>query len=132
MAGTNLERSMRFLEALSRGAGPDEMAAWFSPDVVQIEYPNLFLPKGARRDLSALQEASRRGRAVMASQEYEVIDALADGDRVALRVRWLGRLGQAVGPLEAGAEMRANFALFMTFRDGLIVEQHNYDCFDPW
>lgn len=132
MSETNLGRARRFLEALNRGAGTDELAAWFAPDVVQIEYPNRFVPGGARRDLAALQEASRRGRAVMASQEYEVLDALEDGDRVALRVRWLGRLAAKAGPLEPGSEMRANFALFMTFRDGLIVEQHNYDCFDPW
>jgi len=129
---TNRERAVRFLEALSKGAAVDELAAWFAPDVVQVEYPNRFVPNGARRDLAALQEASRRGRAVMASQQYEIVDALEDGDRVALRVRWTGRLGAKVGSLEPGDEMRANFALFMTFRDGLIVEQHNYDCFDPW
>jgi hypothetical protein len=26
----------------------------------------------------------------------------------------------------------ARFAIFLTFRDGKIVRQHNYDCFDPW
>jgi ketosteroid isomerase-like protein len=32
----------------------------------------------------------------------------------------------------AGGEMRAYFAVFFEFRDGKIVAQRNYDCFDPW
>ena len=26
----------------------------------------------------------------------------------------------------------ARFAIFLDFRDGRIVRQRNYDCFDPW
>jgi ketosteroid isomerase-like protein len=29
-------------------------------------------------------------------------------------------------------EMRARFAAFIEFRDGRIVRQRNYDCFEPW
>jgi hypothetical protein len=28
--------------------------------------------------------------------------------------------------------LRAHFALFLEFRDGRIVRQRNYDCFEAW
>ena len=37
-----------------------------------------------------------------------------------------------LGTLPAGGEMRARFAVFLQFRDGKIVSQRNYDCFEPW
>ena len=34
--------------------------------------------------------------------------------------------------LAAGSEMRAFVAMFLTFRDGEIVSQRNYDCYLPF
>ena len=45
---------------------------------------------------------------------------------------WVGILAVAVGSLAIGDEMRANFGVFLTFRDGLITRQRNYDCFQPF
>ena len=36
------------------------------------------------------------------------------------------------GTLTAGSEMRCHSAMFLEFRDGRIVAQRNYDCFDAW
>ena len=49
-----------------------------------------------------------------------------------LEVLWVGVLKVPVGSLEAGAEMRAHFAVFLEFRDGLIYRQRNYDGFEPF
>jgi ketosteroid isomerase-like protein len=68
----------------------------------------------------------------MRAQRYEVHTALANGDEVALEVVWVGTLAIAVGSLAAGDEMRANFGVFLTLRDGLITRQRNFDCFDPF
>ncbi len=100
--------------------------------MIQEEFPNRLSPGGARRNLDAILAAARRGREVMASQRYEILHMLADGDRVAVEFRWSGRLAIAVGPLPAGAEMRGRFASFLEFRDGRIVTQRSYDCFEPW
>jgi hypothetical protein len=35
-------------------------------------------------------------------------------------------------PGQSGGEMRARFAIFLELRDGRIVRQGNYDCFDPF
>jgi ketosteroid isomerase-like protein len=57
---------------------------------------------------------------------------VALGDCAAVEVRWAGVLAIPVGPLIAGSEMKASFAIFFRFRDGFVAEQRNYDCFDPW
>jgi ketosteroid isomerase-like protein len=77
-------------------------------------------------------EAAERGRRVLRSQRYEVATALANGDEVALEVRWIGTLTVPVGKLAAGDPMVAHFGVFLTFREGLITRQRNYDCFDPF
>ena len=127
---TNLELTRRYLAAIETGTTDAVIA--FAPDVVQVEYPNQFLPKGAERDLAAITAAGERGRKVMRAQRYEVQRAIAQDDVVALEVLWVGTLAVDVGTLSAGSEMRAHFGVFITFRDGLIVRQHNYDCFEPF
>lgn len=130
----NLERARRYLAAIESDPPGAEAASlsYYAPDVCQIEYPNRFTPNGAERDRRALADAAERGRRVLRSQRYEVRSALANGDEVALEVLWVGTLAVAVGTLAAGDEMRAHFGVFLTFRDGLIVQQRNYDCFEPF
>jgi ketosteroid isomerase-like protein len=132
---SNLELARQYLAAIESASAFDSSAdplRFFAPDVTQIEYPNQFVPKGATRDLAAILEASERGRKVVRAQRYEVHSALAYADRVALEVLWVGTLAVPVGALPEGAEMRAHFGVFLTFRQGRIIRQHNYDCFDPF
>jgi len=127
----NLAVARRYLEAIERG-NPGDSLAFFAEDVVQEEFPNRLVPQGARRDLAGLREAAQRGGKVMAAQRYEVLNALASGDQVALEVQWTGTLAVPFGSLPAGGRMRARFAIFLEFRDGKIARQRNYDCFEPW
>jgi ketosteroid isomerase-like protein len=120
----------RYLDAIERHDG--SALAFYAPDVVQVELPNRFLPAGATRDLAAIREAGERGRQVLTAERYDVRSALASDDRVALEVLWTGTLAVPVGTIPAGCEMRAHFAMFVTFRDGKIVEQRNYDCFEAF
>ena len=134
-AEANLETVRRYLAAIeadTAGGASGGAAEFFHPDVVQEEFPNRFLPSGARRDLAGLREAAVRGRAVMRGQRYEVRAAYAAGDTVILEVLWAGALAVPVGSLAAGDEMRAHFAVFIELRDGRIVRQRNYDCFEPF
>jgi len=127
-----MDIARRYLAALSDGAGPDEVARFYAPDVVQEEFPNRLMPNGARRDLQALTEGRARGQALLASEHFEVLNAIASGEQVAMEVVWTATIRQAAGPFAAGQSLRARFAIFIEFRDGLIVRQRNYDCFDPW
>jgi|RhiMetdeSRZDD1v2_1073273.scaffolds.fasta_scaffold00531_30 ketosteroid isomerase-like protein len=126
-----LRLAREYLDSIGR---EDELGGlrFFADDVVQIEFPNRLLPNGATRDLAALRDAAERGRKVMSAQRFEVVNAIASGDQVAVEALWTGTLAVPFGSIPVGGQMRARFAIFLTYRDGRIVRQHNYDCFDPW
>jgi ketosteroid isomerase-like protein len=128
----NLAFAKRYLAALERGAVGDELAAFYTSDVIQEELPNRLLPNGARRDLAALLEGAVRGQKAMTSQRFELLEAVTSGDRLALEVRWTGTLAIALGTLPAGGQMVCRYAMFLEMRDGKIARQRNYDCFDPF
>ncbi|HUQ07904.1 MAG TPA: nuclear transport factor 2 family protein [Kofleriaceae bacterium] len=128
----NLERVRQYLTAIERGATGDALAVYFTPDVVQEEFPNRLVPAGARRDLAAILDGAVRGQKVLSAQRFEILHALVDGDRVALEVQWIGTLAIPLGATPVGGEMRARFGVFIELRDGKICAQRNYDCFDPF
>ena len=124
-----LRLAREYLESIGRADGGQR---FFADDVVQVEFPNRLLPNGATRDLTGLREAAERGRKVMTAQRLEVVNAIASGELVAVEAIWTGTLAVPIGSIPVGGQMRARFAIFLTYRDGKIVRQHNYDCFDPW
>lgn len=128
----NLAFARRWIDAVSRGVTGEDLAAFFTPDVVQEELPNRLLAQGAKRDLAGLLEAAERGQKVMSAQRFEELSAVASGASVALELRWTGTLKVPFGSIPAGGEMRARYAIFIDFRDGKIAGLRNYDCFDPF
>jgi ketosteroid isomerase-like protein len=131
-ATDNLEITRRYLEALESGAYDTELAEFFTKDVIQEEFPNRLSPIGVHRNLNAILDAARKGRQILRAQKFEIMNAIVDGDRVALEVFWSGLLAAPVDSLPADSEMRAHFSMWLQFKDGKIARQHNYDCFDPW
>jgi len=128
----HIEIAKRYVSRLSDGAGPDELDTFFAPDVVQEEFPNRLLPNGAVRDLPTMREGRARGQALLSAESFECRNVVAMDQQVAMELIWTGTIRQAAGPFAAGQVLRARFAIFMEFRDGRIVRQRNYDCFDPW
>ncbi|HKQ12547.1 MAG TPA: nuclear transport factor 2 family protein [Steroidobacteraceae bacterium] len=131
MSSELLRLAREYLDSIGKA---DEFGGlrFFADDVVQIEFPNRLVPNGATRDLAALRDTAERGRKVMTAQRFEVVNAIASGEQVAVEAIWTGTLAAPLGSIPAGGQMRARFAIFLTYRDGKIVRQHNYDCFDPW
>ena len=121
----------KYFDAIENGA-QGESLQFFAEDVIQEEFPNRLVPNGATRDLAALKEAAERGRKVMAGQRYEIVNAFASGNQVAVEAIWTGTLAVPFGSIPAGGEMKARFAIFLELRGGRIVRQRNYDCFDPF
>lgn len=131
MSTPNLETALRFVQAVEKGATGDALAQCFDPAVSQHEYPNRLFPNGAHRDLQALLVSAERGKQVLSSQRYEVRNAVAQGDHVALELDWTGTLAVPLGTLQPGAKLHARIGQFITFREGRIVSIRNYDCYDP-
>ncbi|MFN8631263.1 MAG: nuclear transport factor 2 family protein [Chloroflexota bacterium] len=130
MSHTELIR--RYLEAIEAGATGDALAAFFTPDAKQTEFPNRLVPAGATRDLAAILDGAVRGQSVLRSQRFVVHSLIEHGEAVAAEATWTGVLAIPIGSVPAGGEMRARFAMFFTIREGRIATQHNYDCFDPF
>jgi ketosteroid isomerase-like protein len=127
-----IERAKAFLATIAAGAPVEVIAAFYAPDVVQEEFPNRLVPNGAKRGLAALRAAHDKGRQVISEQSFEAVNAIATGNCVAIEASWTSTLAIGLGSLKPGDKMRARFAQFFEFRDGLIVRQRNYDCFEPW
>src|SRR5262245_57026913 len=111
----NLALAKQFVSAVERGAA-DEVAALLADDVLQEEFPNRLMPNGATRNKAAMLAGGERGKKVMTSQRYEVINVVASGDHVAMELRWTGTLAVPVGSLPVGGEMRARYAIFLEFK----------------
>lgn len=95
------------------------------------QFPNRVYPNGLRVGLAEMMQGAEKGKKLLSSETYQIANAIADGTTVALEVLWTGKLAISFGTLAVGSEMRAHFAVFLEFRDGWIVAQRNYDCFDP-
>lgn len=118
----------RYLDAIE-AKDADAVQALLHPDARQVEYPNQLIQKRVERDLPALMAGLAKGSSVIEDERYEIVDSLVEGDRIACRVTWQARLKVPVLGRNPGDTLRADFGVFITVRDGLIVEQHNYDCY---
>ena len=127
-----LEIARRYLAALSSGADSIELESFYDTGVVQEEFPNRLLPNGATRTLDDILQARARGKALLAAESFEIRNALGSGSDVAMELVWRATVDADAGPFRAGQQLTARFAMFLEFRDGRIVRQRNYDCFDPW
>jgi len=128
----NLEIARRYLQALEQGAAGAELSKFFAPDILLEEFPNLLTPLGKKRDLAAALEGAERGKKVLSRQMYKIKQEIEDNGRVALEVEWVGTLAVPFGSIPAGGQMKAFFAVFLEFREGKIIRQRNYDCFEAW
>jgi len=108
------------------------IAEIFDQDAVMEQFPNRIYPKGISSGVTAMEEAFKKGRKLLSSQNYKIKNHLVQGDQVAVEVLWTGRLAIAFGSMAAGSEMRCHSAMFFDFKDGKVVRQRNYDCFLPW
>jgi len=113
--------------------GPFESVAEFlSPDVTFREFPNRIAPHGRSRTAAEARDAYTKGRDLLRSQTYDVRNVVEVGNAVAAELEWTGVLGVPMGALQPGTELKAHVAMFLTFRDGKIISQRNYDCYPPF
>lgn len=132
MPSPNITRTYEYLRAVASLGSFDNVAVFYSPDIVIQEFPNRIAPAGRVRHGTDLRAAYEQGCKIMRSQNYHVLRIFEDGDEVIAELEWTGILSVPVMNLSAGSEMKAFVAMFLTFRDGKIVSQRNYDCYPPF
>jgi ketosteroid isomerase-like protein len=132
MTSSNVSRIHRYLQAVASRGAPETVADFLTPDMVFQEFPNRIAPQCRVSRFADLHPAYERGRKILQSQRYDVQRIVEAGDEVAVELEWSGILAVPVMNLAAGSEMKAFAAMFLTFRDGKIVSQRNYDCYPPF
>jgi ketosteroid isomerase-like protein len=130
-ADANREIVLSYYKALEAGDG-DALFALYDPAVIQTEWPNQLKPKGDRRGLDRLKADFERGKGVLRSQSYDIKTLICGHDNIAVEATWEGVLAVPLGTLQPGDVMTAHIATVFTFRDGRIISQRNYDCFEPF
>jgi ketosteroid isomerase-like protein len=108
-----------------------DTARFWHPDAEQIEYPSLMRPAGHRRPLAEMLAAGELGRQVISGQHYDVHTAIEAGDRAAVQLTWTATVAKDLPGVPAGTRLRAHVAAFYEFRDGLVLRQSSYDCYEP-
>ena len=129
---TNIEVAQQYIRALESGATGDALTKFFTPDAFIKEMPSRVAPHGSVSGLAKALEAAKRGQELFKRQTYTIINILGEGDRVALEMDWMGVTAVQFENLPPDSEMRDHAAIFLQFRDGRIVLQRHYDCFEPW
>jgi ketosteroid isomerase-like protein len=132
MVSSNATRTRQYLQAVAALESYEAVAEFCSPEMVFHEFPNRIAPEGRTRDAKELREGFAKGKQLLKSQTYDVKRIVEAGDDVAVEVEWTGTLSIPVMNLPAGSVMKAFVAMFLTFRDGKIVSQRNYDCYPPF
>ncbi len=125
---SNFEIARSYLAAMNAGAGPEEVAGFFAEEGVQEEFPNLFAPVGAVRTRDEIGKARARDLALLKSEYHELRGAFGGGSQVAMEIAWTAVIGAATGSYSAGQKLEGQIAVFLKFRDGLIVRQRSYRC----
>lgn len=100
----------------------DAVAAFMHDDIEVLEHPNRLNPMGARYDKAALRAAGERGKALLASERYDVRALTVEGDRAVAQTLWTATLVD-------GRTMSAHICSAFELRDGKIYRQEQYDCF---
>lgn len=134
MSSTPPEESVvrSYLQALEARAPVDAIRALLAEDAFVEVLPNALDPHGSRRTRAEALADVERGRALMREERYEILSVLAGDGRVAVEVAWRGVLAVAVGGRPAGAPLQARCSMHFEVRDGRIVAQRNYDCFEAF
>ncbi len=132
MMSPNVSRVHEYLKAIEAMGTFESVADLCTHDVTVQVFPNLIAPHGHIRRGGELRTPYEQGQKFMKAQSYEVKNIIEAGDQIAVEVEWTGLLAVPVMNLPAGSEMKAFFAMFLTFRDGKIAAQRNYDCYPPF
>jgi ketosteroid isomerase-like protein len=126
-----VKAARRLFAAIEAGDGA-ALLACYAENAVQVEHPNRLKPKGDRRNPAKMAADLARGKQMLRSERYEILETAVSGDLVALQVRWTGVVAVPVGALQPGDAMVCESGIFLQFEGDRIAEQHNYDCFEDF
>jgi hypothetical protein len=128
----NLAAARRYIQLVESFAQPVEFEGVLHPKIQHQEFPNLIMKNGSKRDYATMIAGPQQGRKILTANRFEIVNAIAAGDWVTLEIVWTGTLAIPFGAMAPGDELKAYIATILQFQDGLIVTQHQYDCYEPF
>lgn len=120
-----------YIEAVEK-LDVEKAAAFIDPAIVQTEYPNKLYAKGQVRGAEQMMKDLPRAKTVLRSQTYPIVSIFGAGEMVTVETRWEGILNVPLGRLRPGDAMVAHICMIFTLKDGKIVIQKNYDCYEDF
>lgn len=112
----------------------DTVATLLDEEMQFTELPNLIRPAGGTDDKAAMLAGLRRAAEgkVLKAQRYHLSGSMATEQSVVVEARWEGDLAMGIGRLQAGETMIAHICMVFELRNGRIVRQRNYDCYEDF
>ena len=129
---TNLANALNYIKLVEKFAQPEEFEGVIHPDIRHEEYPNRLMPNGSQRDFAMLVAGPQQGGKILRENRFEITNSFAAGDWVTLEMVWTGTLAIPLGAMVPGDELKAFIATILQFKDGMIITQHQYDCYEPF
>jgi ketosteroid isomerase-like protein len=128
----NLRLARQYVELFNDPATSiEDVKVYFDESIIWREMPNRFATQGRTSDYQTILASWEKGREYLPEQTYTLRESIASGDVVALEISWKGKVAKALPPFSAGTQLSAQLAIFLRFRDGKIVSQTDYPCYDP-
>lgn len=127
-----LEIALNQARDLSKARSFDEVAEYFHRDIEHIEFPNTLTQNQKIRNFTQLKEVFEKLVKMSQEQNYEILKSYTQGETVVLEMIWTAKLAVPIGNIPVGGELKAYIAQFSDFKDGKIIKQRSYDCFEPF
>jgi ketosteroid isomerase-like protein len=131
MEDRNVAAVRAYIDAVEK-LDVERAGAFIDPAIVQTEYPNKLYAKGQVRGAEQMMKDLPRARQVLRSQRYPIETIFGAGDKVVVETRWEGVINVPLGRLQPGDAMVAHICMVFTLKDGKIVAQKNYDCYEDF
>ncbi len=131
MSDANRLLIRKFFQAIENG-DLDGIVTSYHADIKHTEWPNTLRKEGGVSDLEQIKAAFERGKTAVKSQTFHINSLICEGDLVAAEALWRGVLNVGFGKLQSGDVMTAHVCTVFEIRDGKIIRQRNYDCFEPF
>jgi hypothetical protein len=79
---TNEQRARAYLKAIEDRVSEEEMADFFAPEVILVQFPNRLVPKVVESTLADIRRESAQGKKSVLRQAYTVRNVVASDDWV--------------------------------------------------
>ena len=104
----------------------------YDNDIKTIDYPNLVSPKGQMRTLEELFSGMENGKKILNWQKFEINTYNELNEKLVVESKWKGEVALDIGKLKKGQILIANICTIFEFKDGKIIQQTNYDCYEAF